>query len=169
MRNESKIQEESVPGQTKKPTSIWCSLSIFSCFYGLRKWTQRIKQQWSKCSRCFSSTPSYDELPLVITVIDEYNTNDSLKIGFGMFSNFWCAKKKKKKKKKKEYKDCISAEGKTSLLHNKCPGYDIKQSDGEFPGMQSTPSLPLLPGPLWPGVVASDKVLSMGQIKVFDI
>ena len=38
---------------------------------------------------------------------------------------------------------------------NECPGYDTKQSDGEVPvrlelwGMQSTPSLPLLPGPLW--------------------
>ena len=27
----------------------------------------------------------------------------------------------------------------------------------ELWGMQSTPSLPLLPGPLWPGVVAPDK------------
>ena len=42
---------------------------------------------------------------------------------------------------------------------NKCPWYDTKQSDGEVPamlefwGMQSTPSLPLLPGPLWPSVV----------------
>ena len=35
--------------------------------------------------------------------------------------------------------------------------------------MQSTPLLPLLPGPLLPGVVAPDKVLSMGQIKLFDI
>ena len=39
-------------------------------------------------------------------------------------------------------------------------GYDTKQSDGEVPavlelwGMWSTPSLPSLPGPLWPGVVA---------------
>ena len=46
---------------------------------------------------------------------------------------------------------------------NECPGYDTKQSDGEVPamlelwGMQSTPSLPSLPGPLWPGVVAPDK------------
>ena len=46
---------------------------------------------------------------------------------------------------------------------NECPGYDTKQSDGEVPavlelwGMRSTPSLPLLPGPLWPGVVAPDK------------
>ena len=45
---------------------------------------------------------------------------------------------------------------------NVCPGYDTKQSDGEAPlmlehwGMQSTPLLPLLPGPLWPGVVAPD-------------
>ena len=35
---------------------------------------------------------------------------------------------------------------------NECPRYDTKQSDGEVPvmlglwGMQSTPSLPLLPG-----------------------
>ena len=46
---------------------------------------------------------------------------------------------------------------------NKCPGYDNKQSYGEVPvmlelrGMRSTPLLPSLPGPLWPGVVAPDK------------
>ena len=46
-----------------------------------------------------------------------------------------------------EYTDCTS-------------GYDTKQSDGEVPvmlelwGMRSTLSLPLLPGPLWPGMVA---------------
>ena len=46
--------------------------------------------------------------------------------------------------------------------------YDIKQSDGEVPvmlglwGMRSTPSLPLLPGPLRPGVVAPDRALAMG-------
>ena len=49
-----------------------------------------------------------------------------------------------------------------------CPGYDTKQSDGEVPvmlefwGMRSTPLLPLLPGPLWPGVVAPDRALSIG-------
>ena len=32
--------------------------------------------------------------------------------------------------------------------------------------MQSTPSLPSLPGPLWLGVVASDWVLSIGQIEL---
>ena len=32
--------------------------------------------------------------------------------------------------------------------------------------MRSTPSLPSLPGPLWPGVVAPDRVLSMGQIEL---
>ena len=48
-------------------------------------------------------------------------------------------------------------------LPNECPGYDTKQSDGEVPamlelwGMRSTPSLPSLPGPLWPRVVAPDK------------
>ena len=51
---------------------------------------------------------------------------------------------------------------------NECPGYDTKQSDGEVPvmqelwGMRSTPSLPLLPGPLWPGMVASNRAISMG-------
>ena len=35
--------------------------------------------------------------------------------------------------------------------------------------MQSTPSLPLLPGPPWPGVVAPDRVLFMDQIELFDI
>ena len=58
---------------------------------------------------------------------------------------------------------------------NECLGYDIKQSDDETPvmlelwGMWHTPSLPSLPGPLWPGVVSPDKVLSMGQIELFDI
>ena len=43
--------------------------------------------------------------------------------------------------------------GKTLPL-NECPGYDTKQSDGEVPvmlgpwGIWSTPSLPLLQGPL---------------------
>ena len=36
-------------------------------------------------------------------------------------------------------------------------------------GMQGTPSLPSLPGPLWPGIVAPDRVLSMDQIELFDI
>ena len=55
-----------------------------------------------------------------------------------------------------EYTDCFSAV-------NECAGYDNKQSDGEVPvilklwGMQSTPSLPSLPGPFWSGVVAPDK------------
>ena len=39
---------------------------------------------------------------------------------------------------------------------DECPGYDIKHS-GEAPVI------------LWPGVVAPDRVLSMGQIEVFDI
>ena len=57
------------------------------------------------------------------------------------------------------YIDCFSAEG---MARNECLGYDTKQSDGEIPvmlelcGMLSTPLLPLLPGPLWPGVVALD-------------
>ena len=56
---------------------------------------------------------------------------------------------------------------------NECPGYDTKQSGGDVPvmllelwGMQSTPSLSSLPGPPWPGVVAPDRALSMGQIEL---
>ena len=51
-----------------------------------------------------------------------------------------------------------------------CPGYDIKQSDGEVPvmlelwGMQSTPLLSSLPGPLWSGMLA--RALCMGQIEL---
>ena len=53
-----------------------------------------------------------------------------------------------------------------SLSPNECSVYDIEQSDAEAPvmlelwGMQSTPSLPSLPSPLLPGVVAPDRVLS---------
>ena len=53
-----------------------------------------------------------------------------------------------------------------------CPGYDIKQSDGEAPvmlehwGMRSTPLLPLLPGPLWPGMLAPDSPIYIGQIEL---
>ena len=65
-----------------------------------------------------------------------------------------------------EYTDCFSA------AHHEHPGYDTKQSDGEVPvmldlwGMWSTSSLPSLPVPLRPGVVAPDRVLSMGQIEL---
>ena len=57
---------------------------------------------------------------------------------------------------------------------NECPGYEIKQSDGEASvmlelwGMWSTPLLLSLLGSLWPGVVAPDRVLFMGQIELFD-
>ena len=53
-----------------------------------------------------------------------------------------------------------------------CPGYDNKQLDNEVPvmlghwGMRSTPSLPSLLGSLWLGVVAPDRVLSLGQIEL---
>ena len=35
--------------------------------------------------------------------------------------------------------------------------------------MWSVSSFPSLPGPLWPGVVLPDMVLSMGQVELFDI
>ena len=51
-----------------------------------------------------------------------------------------------------------------------CPGCDSKQSDGESPEMgKSTHSLVLLPSRLWPGVVALDKILSIGQIELICI
>ena len=46
---------------------------------------------------------------------------------------------------------------------NECPRYNTKQSDDEAPlmlelrGMRSTSSMPSLPGPFWPRVVAPDK------------
>ena len=46
------------------------------------------------------------------------------------------------------------------------PEYDTKQFDGEVWGMQSTSSLPSLPGQLWPRVVAPDRVLCMGEIEL---
>ena len=55
---------------------------------------------------------------------------------------------------------------------NECPEYDTKQSDGEVPvmlelwRMRSTASLPSLPGPLWPAVVAPERALSMDQIEL---
>ena len=58
-----------------------------------------------------------------------------------------------------EYTDWISAE---------CPVYETKQFDGEASvmlklwAMWSISSLSSLPGPFCPGVVAPDRVLSMG-------
>ncbi len=63
---------------------------------------------------------------------------------------------------------CHKTQPPTNQPPNECPGYETKQSDGEVPvmvelwGMQSTPSLLLLPGPLWPRMVAHDRALSMG-------
>ena len=68
-----------------------------------------------------------------------------------------------------EYTDCFTAEGQDPPpAPNESPGYDTKQFDGEVPvmlelwGMWSTPSLPLLPGPVWAGMVIPDRALSMG-------
>ena len=50
-----------------------------------------------------------------------------------------------------------------------------KQSDGEDPvmqdllGMLSTRLLSLLPSPLWLGMVATETVIPMGQLELFDI
>ena len=57
---------------------------------------------------------------------------------------------------------------------NECPGYNTKQPDSEAPvmlelwEMQSTFSLPLLPDPLWLGMVIPERVLSKGQIELFN-
>ena len=61
---------------------------------------------------------------------------------------------------------------KTSAPNNKCPGYKTDQFDGETSvifellRMRTTLWLPSLQRPLWPGVVAADSVLSMGQIEL---
>ena len=61
------------------------------------------------------------------------------------------------------------------LLSIECPRYDTKQSDLEASvmlelcGMRRTPSLLSFLGPLWPGVVAADRDLPIGQIELFDI
>ena len=66
-----------------------------------------------------------------------------------------------------EYADCGAVK-----LPQKCPRYNTKQSDGEVPvmlerwGRWSTPSLPALPDPLWPRVMAPEKDISMGQIEL---
>ena len=55
---------------------------------------------------------------------------------------------------------------------NECPVYHSKQFDGDVPVMRelwrirSTLLLLLLPGPLWPGVVAPDRVPFMDQIEL---
>ena len=54
---------------------------------------------------------------------------------------------------------------------NDCLGYDSKQSDDdtlELWGMESASVLPLLPGPLWLGVVAPVRVPSISQIGLFN-
>ena len=61
-----------------------------------------------------------------------------------------------------------------TYTHQWVSWYDIKQSDGEPPvmldlwGMWSTLLLSLIPDPLWPGVVAPGRVLSMSWIEMFD-
>ena len=57
-------------------------------------------------------------------------------------------------------------QGVRTPLPNKCPAYDTNQFYEvpvmlELWGMWSTPSLPLLSGTLWPGVVAPDRVLPL--------
>ena len=57
-------------------------------------------------------------------------------------------------------------------LPQRVSGYNTKQSDGKdsfrlkFLGIWNTLSLPSLPGQLWPGVVASNRVLSIGRIEL---
>ena len=51
---------------------------------------------------------------------------------------------------------------------NECPRYETKQTESEASvmlklwGTQSTSLLPSLLGPLWPRVVAPDRILSVG-------
>ena len=59
------------------------------------------------------------------------------------------------------------------LSLNECPGFDSKPSDGEAAVLElwemwSTPSLPLLPGPLLPRVVVPIRVPAMVQKEMFN-
>ena len=70
-----------------------------------------------------------------------------------------------------EYIHCIAAE---KIPIHPTRVLDIKPFDAEdqvleFGGMWSTPSFPLLPGPLRPKSVAPDMILYMVQIKLFNI
>ena len=71
-----------------------------------------------------------------------------------------------------EYPDFLSAEGYPHPT-NKYSVYDTKQSNGDAPimlelwEMRNTHLLPSVLGPLMPGVVTPDRVLSMGQIELF--
>ena len=67
-----------------------------------------------------------------------------------------------------------AVEFKSKTPSNEFPGYNIKLSDGKAPvlelwGMGSTCSLPSLPVPLWPEVVAPDRGLCMSQWELFGI
>ena len=64
----------------------------------------------------------------------------------------------------REYTDCFSAEGVTS--HNECPRYDTEQCDGEALGNAEYPFIAIALRSTLTGVVAPDRVLSVGQIEL---
>ena len=72
-----------------------------------------------------------------------------------------------------EYNEFIAAKVEDAL--NECLAYDTKESDVEAPvmlelcGVRGTSLLPSLLGPIWSGVVAADKVLSMDKKKLNQI
>ena len=68
---------------------------------------------------------------------------------------------------KLENTDCISADEQD--FSKESPNYDTKQSGDEARVMLELWEIQSIPGPLWPGVVAPDRVLSMGQIELVDI
>ena len=64
----------------------------------------------------------------------------------------------------------MAPQASVSQQRSKAPGYDIKPWNGEAPALEiwviwSTPTLPLVPCPLRPGVRASYWILSQGQIE----
>ena len=62
-----------------------------------------------------------------------------------------------------EYTDYYLCKGVRPLPYE-CPDYDTKQSDGDVGAMGN--ALLSLSGPLCPGVIAPDSVLSTGQIEL---
>ena len=72
-----------------------------------------------------------------------------------------------------EYTSCISALGLKLLQKVSWIWHNLivwgSSNAGALGNVEYPPSLPWEPGPLWPGVVAPDRVPSMGQIEQFDI
>ena len=115
---------------------------------------------YSLCLNMIPQHKYFDKPKLYFKIIVKINIFSCTVVTFVIIHCF--------RKSNLKYTDCISPS-------SECPRYDIKQSDGEASvmlellRMRRTPLLPSLLRPLWSRVVAPERVLSQGQIEVFDI